>query len=86
MPTDMKNRPISSPRNGSIVTSTSWRNSVSASRSPARNAPSAIDSPAAKVSDAMPSELSSVSAMKVSACRDAANQRNSGRMTRRPSR
>lgn len=86
MPTDMKNRPISSPRNGSMVISTSCRNSVSASSNPASSAPSAIDRPASQVSEAIPSVLSSVSAMKVSACRLAAMCRKTGRITMRPSR
>ncbi len=44
-PTVMKNRPRSRPLKGSIVTSTSRRNSVSASSNPAMKAPSAIDMP-----------------------------------------
>ena len=45
-PTEMRNSPSSRPLNGSIVTSISRRNSVSASSRPAINAPSAIDRPA----------------------------------------
>jgi len=44
--TNMKNSPISKPRNGSIIASTSCRITVSSSSRPARNAPSAIDRPA----------------------------------------
>src|SRR3569832_534948 len=46
MPTDMKNRPMNKPLNGSTVISTSCRNSVSASSKPASSAPNAIDKPA----------------------------------------
>ena len=45
MPTAMKNRPSSRPLNGSICASSSWRNSESASSTPARNAPRPIDQP-----------------------------------------
>ncbi len=44
--TDMKNKPMSKPLNGSMLIRTSWRYSVSASSKPARNAPRAIDRPA----------------------------------------
>ena len=84
MPTDMKNRPINNPLKGSIVTSTSWRYWVSATRSPAMNAPRAIDRPAAAVAPAVLSATSKVSAMKTSGWCWRAKRRNTGSMTRRP--
>lgn len=52
IPKPMKNRPSNNPRNGSISVSNWWRNSLSASRTPAMNAPSAMDSPAAFINRA----------------------------------
>ena len=45
IPTDIKNRPKSSPLNGSILASSSWRYSESANSTPVKNAPRAIDRP-----------------------------------------
>ena len=59
MPTAMKNRPSSSPLNGSMSSSSSWRYSLSASITPARKAPSAIDRPTDSISAAVPSTSSS---------------------------
>ena len=84
MPTDMKNRPISRPLKGSMVISTSWRNSVSAMIRPASSAPRAIDRPAYQVSAATPRVVSRVSAVKVSGCFSTVIWWNSGRTTRRP--
>mmetsp|Transcript_3983 Transcript_3983/g.9650 ORF Transcript_3983/g.9650 Transcript_3983/m.9650 type:complete len:204 (+) Transcript_3983:846-1457(+) len=67
MPTVMKNKPRSRPRNGAMSDST-WRwNSVSASSRPARNAPSAMDSPRDWVSSDVPSAVNSVVAVITSA-------------------
>ena len=65
-PTVMKNRPSSSPRNGSISASSSRRNSLSASITPARKAPSAGDSPTSSMSEATATTSSSAVAVKIS--------------------
>jgi hypothetical protein len=86
IPTVMKKTPISRPRNGSIISSTSCLNSVSANSRPAIRAPSAIDSPAAALMPAMPSVLNKISAMNTSGWWRRAKARNSGRITRPPTR
>ena len=50
MPTAMKNSPSSRPLKGSMSASSSWRNSDSASSTPAMKAPSEADSPARSAS------------------------------------
>ena len=45
MPTAMKNSPSSRPLKGSMSVSSSARNSLSASSTPAKKAPSAMDRP-----------------------------------------
>ena len=84
MPTAMKNRPSSSPLNGSTAASISWRYSDSASSTPPRNAPSAIDSPACSKASAITSTRSRAKAVKISRRRVRAMWRNTGRATRRP--
>ena len=59
MPTLMKKRPSSMPRNGSISASSWWRKFDSARSTPARNAPIAIESPAFCMTSAAPSTTSS---------------------------
>ncbi len=80
----MKKRPSSSPLKGSRSASSSWRNSLSASRTPARNAPSAIDSPARFASKAVAITVSNAAAVNTSLTRMRATTRNAGRTTRRP--
>src|SRR2546430_656737 len=74
MPTAMKNRPSSSPLNGSMSSSSSCRYSLSASITPARNAPSAIDSPTHAISAAVPRTSSSVNPTNTSRRRGAGPQ------------
>ena len=66
MPTAMKKSPSSRPLNGSMSASSSWRNSESASSTPARNAPSDIDSPIFSMISAEPTTSSSAAAVKTS--------------------
>jgi hypothetical protein len=80
MPTDMKKRPRSRPLNGSISLSRAWRNSESASSTPARNAPSAIDRPASDISSAMPITSSSANAVNSSRTPSLAITRSAGRV------
>ncbi|MNV46465.1 hypothetical protein D3C71_1382980 [compost metagenome] len=79
IPTEIKNSPNSSPLNGSIAVSSSWRYSLSASSTPAINVPSAIDSPSASINSAEPNTSSSVAAVNTSRTPDAAIKRNTGR-------
>ena len=83
-PTAMKNRPRSSPLNGSMSLSSSWRYSLVASTTPARNVPSAGDRPTALISSAMPTTSRSAAAVKISRSRVRARTRNSGRTRKRP--
>ena len=78
MPTAMKNRPSSSPLNGSMSSSSSWRYSLSASITPARNAPSAIDRPTHSISAAVPSTTSSEKPTNTSRRRASATKRSTG--------
>ncbi len=71
--------------NGSTVTSTCRRNSVSASSSPAISAPNAIDSPAAAAANPVDSTTNRQAAMNNSGLRVRATLRNSGRSPSRPS-
>ncbi len=81
MPTAMKNRPSSRPLKGSMSASSSWRNSESASSTPARNAPSAMDSPTALTSAAVPMTSSSAVAVNSSWLWNEATTLNTGRST-----
>ena len=89
MPTPTKNTPSSSPLNGSIETSISRRNSVSASSRPAISAPRLIDRPAAWAATPAPTTTSRQVAMNISwpwpRPRARATERNIGRSTSRPS-
>ena len=84
MPTEIRNTPSSRPLNGSMVTSTCRRNSVSASSSPAIRAPIAIDSPAAAVASPVARITSRQAAMNSSGLPVRATLRNSGRSASRP--
>ena len=66
MPTAMKKSPSSRPLNGSTSASSSWRNSESASSTPARNAPSDIDRPIASITSAATITTSSAAAVNTS--------------------
>ncbi len=66
MPTEMKNSPSSRPLKGSMLASSSWRYSESASSTPARKAPSDIDSPTATISSETPMTTSRAAAVKIS--------------------
>ncbi|MNE16478.1 hypothetical protein D3C80_1094230 [compost metagenome] len=89
MPTPMKKTPSSRPLNGSIATSTSRRNSVSASRTPATRAPRLIDRPTAwavrPAATTTRSEAATNSSRPSPRCWARATERNMGRRTRRPS-
>ena len=85
-PTVTKNRPSSSPLNGSIITSISRRYSVSASSTPATNAPSAIDMPVMVATCPASRMTSRQAAMNSSRLRDSATVLNSGRSSQRPPR
>lgn len=78
MPTLMKNRPSSMPRNGSISASSWWRKFDSASRMPARNAPIAIDRPTCSMRSAVPSTTRSAAAVITSRAPLAASSRKKG--------
>ena len=80
----MKNRPSNKPLNGSMVTSTSRRYSVSANKSPATKAPSDMDSPAAAAATLEPVMTSRQAATKNSVERACATWLNSGRITSLP--
>jgi hypothetical protein len=84
MPTAMKNRPSSSPLNGSRSVSSWRRYSLSASSTPARKAPSAIDRPTACISDAVATTSSRLAAVKISGVPLRAIQRSAGRSSNRP--
>ena len=58
MPTEMKKNPSSSPSNGAMSASSSWRYSDSDSSTPAMNAPSDGDSPPSVASVAAPTTIS----------------------------
>ena len=66
MPTVMKNRPSRRPLNGSRSASSSWRNSLSASSTPATKAPSEADSPSQFASSAVAITVSSAAAVNTS--------------------
>lgn len=66
IPTEIKNIPSSSPLNGSMVISSSWRYSVSASITPAINVPSAMENPSCSINTAEPITTSSEAAVKTS--------------------
>ncbi len=84
-PIDTKKSPSNSPLKGSMVTSISRRNSVSAKSRPARKAPSDMDRPLAAVMAPVPITTSRQAAMKNSVDFVAATPWNSGRSTSRPS-
>ena len=84
MPTETKNRPSSRPLKGSIVTSISWRNSVSASSRPAMKAPSAMDRPLSALSRPAPMTTSRQAAMNSSSLLARATDFIIGRRTSRP--
>ena len=63
MPMETKKSPSNSPLNGSSVTSSSRRYSVSASSTPAMKAPSAMESPAIADSSPAPMTISRLAAM-----------------------
>ncbi len=69
MPTEMKNRPSSKPSNGSICDSSSWRNSESASNTPAMKAPRLALKPASCMIQAVPSTTSKALAVNTSGMR-----------------
>ena len=79
MPTAMKNSPSSRPSNGWICDSSSWRNSDSASSTPARNAPRPALSPASCISQALPSTTSKAAAVNTSGMPVRAITRNTWR-------
>ena len=83
MPTAMKNRPSSSPLNGSMSASSSWRNSESASSTPARKAPSDIDRPIDSIASAAPTTSSSAAAVNISRPPCRAMNFSAGRTTSR---
>ena len=89
-PTPTKKTPSNSPLNGSIDTSTSRRNSVSARRTPATRAPMLMDRPLAWAASPAPTTTSRLAATNSSppwaALRALATERNMGRSTTRPSR
>ena len=87
MPTEMKNRPSSSPLKGSRSASSSWRNSLSASSTPAMKAPSEAERPARCASSAVATTVSSAAAVNTSLTCARATSRSAGRrMTRPPAR
>ena len=79
-PTDMKKRPSSSPLNGSMSASSSWRYSLSASTTPARKEPRAGERPTDSISTAMAITSSRAAATKISRMWDWAMARNTGRI------
>jgi hypothetical protein len=84
MPMAMKNRPSSKPSKGLICASSSWRNSESASSTPARNAPRPIVSPASCMIHAAPSTTSNALAVNTSGISVRATMRNICRSNNRP--
>ncbi|MNN68151.1 hypothetical protein D3C81_1838350 [compost metagenome] len=85
MPTAMKNKPSNRPLNGSICDSISWRNSESASSTPATKAPRLALRPASVMIHAVPSTTSSAVAVNTSGMRVRATIANRRRSTGRPS-
>ena len=81
---DRKNSPSSRPLNGSMVTSTSCRYSVSASSSPAMKAPSAMERPVRAATRPAPMTISSEAAMNSSSLLALATERIIGRNSSRP--
>jgi hypothetical protein len=81
---ETKKRPSSRPLKGSMVTWTSWRNSVSASSKPAMKAPSAIDSPLSALTRPDPITTSRQAATNSSSLLARATERSMGRSTSRP--
>ena len=77
-PTEIRNTPSNKPLNGSMVTSTWRRYSVSASSTPAISAPNAIDSPADAAASPVASTTSRQAAMNSSGLFVWATLRNSG--------
>ncbi len=84
MPTDRKNRPSSRPLNGSMVTSTSCRYSVSASNRPAMKAPMAMDRPARALISPAPITTSRQAARNISSLLARATDLSIGRRKSRP--
>ncbi|KAG1085109.1 hypothetical protein G6F40_014285 [Rhizopus arrhizus] len=86
MPTAMKNRPSSSPLNGSICASSSCRNSESDNSTPARKAPRLGLRPASCMNQAVPSTTNRAVAVNTSGLRVRAMMLNTLRSTGRPHR
>ncbi len=86
MPTAMKNRPSSSPSNGSICDSSSCRYSESANSTPARNAPRLGLRPASCRNQAVPRTTNKAVAVNTSGSLVRATTRNRCRSTKRPNR
>ncbi len=85
MPTATKNRPSSRPLNGSRSASSSCRNSLSASSTPARNAPRDMESPTWRARIATTMTVSNAAAVKTSVTLIRANgTRSAGRSNSRP--
>ena len=84
MPMEIRNTPTNRPLNGSMVTSTWRRYSVTASSSPPISAPRAMERPAAVVARPVAITTSRHAAMNNSGRRVRATLRNSGRSTKRP--
>src|SRR5208283_4420240 len=66
MPTEIKKNPSSSPSNGAMSASSSWRYSDPDSSTPAMNAPSDGDSPPSVANVAAPTTISSETAVNTS--------------------
>ena len=83
MPTAMKNSPSSRPLKGSMSASSSWRNSESATSTPARKAPRDGDSPISSMPSAAPTTSSSAAAVNTSRPPQRATACSAGRTTAR---
>ncbi|MNP40635.1 hypothetical protein D3C76_1342880 [compost metagenome] len=86
IPTPIKNKPSSSPLNGSMSLSSACRYSELANRTPARNAPIAIDNPASSSNNPNPNTRNSATALKISRKPERATKRRTGRETYWPKR
>ena len=81
MPTDMKNKPSSNPLNGSILASSSWRYSESASSTPVKKAPNAMDKPIWPIKIDTPITINSATAVSSSDAPLEATNLKKGRTT-----
>ena len=83
MPTARKNRPRRIDRKGSISASSSCRNGVSASMTPATKAPSAADRPSSSINVAEPTTTKSAATMNISRSPSLPIRRKTGRIRMR---